>query len=99
MAKLDTQITIQRPVEKVESGNVTTTWKTFKTVWCNYQLRNRDYYADGVYIEQRNATFYLWQDDTIELNQRIVFNKTNYEITDISPSKIRNRMEIKARKV
>ena len=99
VAKLDTLIQVQKPVESNQSGHVSTSWSNFKTAWCTFRLRNIDFYINGVYVLECRAVLSMWQDDTIDLNQRVVINNIPYEITDIQPSKIRNRMEIQARKV
>ena len=99
MPRLNSRVSIQRAKESIDDGHVSTTWETFKTVWCNYRLRNRDYYTNGVYVEERRAVFEMWQDDAIALNHRIVLNNVAYEITDIQPAKARNKMEIMGRKV
>ena len=97
LGRMNTRITIQSPTEKVEHGNTVTTWQDVKQVWSQYNPRIRDYYANGVYIQERNAVFTVYYDSSILPNYRIIHNEQEYDITSIEPDAMKVRMVIRTR--
>lgn len=99
MGKLDTQVLVQKNTPITNNGFTIDNWTDVKSVWSTYSPRYREYFSAGVHIEERTATFEMWQDDDININQRLMVGNKVYEIADILPAKARNRMTVKARGV
>lgn len=99
IGNMNRQVVIKRPVSTNTDGHVVESDSTFTNVWAEVKKRNRDYYADGVYVQERNASMRVWYNDTIQLSDKAVIDAVEYEITDIEPDTNQVFMTVRLRQV
>ena len=95
----NTIITIQQPSANSGTGydKAATVYSDYKTIFADKRTIYKNYYANGVHIEQDDAVFKVWYDSEIGIGDRIVCDSKDYKILDIAPDSRRVEMEIKAR--